>query len=479
MKNVHLIAACGVGMASLAGMMKEKGFRVTGSDANVYPPMSTQLESLGIPLCSPYAAGNIPADAEMVIVGNAVSRDNPECLEAVRRGIPLLSMPQALAEFFLSGKESIVVAGTHGKTTTTSLLAWSLFTLGEDPSFLVGGIPKNFPVSYRVGEGPHFVIEGDEYDTAYFDKGPKFLHYFPKIVLLTGIEFDHADIYRDLSHLKESFRKLVRLIPRDGLLVACADYPEAVSVAAEAACPVVYYAGNPPAVAGNPGVTWEVRSVAENGEFTRFRLVRGAEAHDFALRLPGRHNAANAAAAAIALLHLGYGAQRVSGAFAGYAGVRRRQEVLGEFGGVLVIDDFAHHPTAVRETILAVRVRYPGRRVIAVFEPRSNTSRRRIFQKEFAEALSGADSVVVAGVFGAEKIPLEERLAPEEVTASVRAGGRDAFHIPEVDRIVDHLDKTCRPGDLVLIMSNGGFGGIQGKLAHALGGGHSSTGDLR
>ncbi|HSL92650.1 MAG TPA: Mur ligase domain-containing protein [Candidatus Limnocylindrales bacterium] len=469
MKNVHLIAACGVGMASLAGMMKEKGFRVTGSDANVYPPMSTQLESLGIPLFSPYAAGNIPVDAELVIVGNAVSRDNPECLEAVRRGIPLLSMPQALAEFFLSGKETIVVAGTHGKTTTTSLLAWSLFDLGEDPSFLVGGIPKNFPVSYRVGEGPHFVIEGDEYDTAYFDKGPKFLHYLPKIVLLTGIEFDHADIYRDLSHLVESFRKLVHLIPRDGLLVACADFVEAVSVAAEAACQVVYYAGNPPAVAGNPGETWEVRSIAENGEFTRFRLVRGAEAHDFALRLPGRHNAANAAAAAIALLHLGYGAERVAGALAGYAGVRRRQEVLGEFGGVLAIDDFAHHPTAVRETILAVRARYPGRRVIAVFEPRSNTSRRRIFQREFAEALSGADSVVVAGVFGIDKIPPEERLAPEEVAAAVRARGRDAFHIAEVDRIVAHLGKICRPGDLVLIMSNGGFGGIQGKLAKALG----------
>jgi UDP-N-acetylmuramate: L-alanyl-gamma-D-glutamyl-meso-diaminopimelate ligase len=464
LKNVHLIAACGVGMASLAGMMKEKGFRVTGSDANVYPPMSTQLESLGIPLSSPYTAGNIPADAELVIVGNAVSRDNPECLEAVRRGIPLLSMPQALAEFFLSGKESIVVAGTHGKTTTTSLLAWSLFDLGEDPSFLVGGIPKNFPVSYRVGKGPHFVIEGDEYDTAYFDKGPKFLHYLPKIVLLTGIEFDHADIYRDLSHLVESFRKLVRLIPRDGLLVVCADYPEAVSVAAEAGCPVVSYSGNSREPAGIPEEAWAVRPVAENGEFTRFLLTGAAAAHEFALRLPGRHNAANGAAAAIALLHLGYEAERVARALAGYTGVRRRQEVLGEFGGVLVIDDFAHHPTAVRETILAVRARYPCRRVIAVFEPRSNTSRRRIFQKEFAEALSGADSVVVAGVFGVEKIPPGERLAPEEVAAAVRARGREAFHIPDVDRIVDHLGKSCRPGDLVLIMSNGGFGGIQGKL---------------
>ena len=468
MKNVHLIAACGVGMASLAGMLKEKGFRVSGSDANVYPPMSTQLEALGIPLSSPYAAGNIPEDAELVIVGNAVSRDNAECVEAVRRGIRLLSMPQALAEVFISGKESIVVAGTHGKTTTTSLLAWSLFDLGEDPSFLVGGIPKNFPVSYRVGAGPRFVIEGDEYDTAYFDKGPKFLHYLPKVVLLTGIEFDHADIYRDLAHLKESFRKLVRLIPGDGFLIACADSPDAVSVAGEAACPVAYYAGNPEAADGIPERAWEVRSVSENGDFTRFFLAQGKEKHEFALRLPGRHNAANAAAAAIALFHLGYGTERVARALAGYAGVRRRQEVLGEFGGVLVVDDFAHHPTAVRETILAIRARYPDRRLVAVFEPRSNTSRRRIFQKEFAEALATADSVVVAGVFGLDKIPPGERLAPEEVADAVRARGRDAVYLPEVDRIVEHIGKSCRPGDLVLIMSNGGFGGIQGKLSQAL-----------
>mgnify|MGYP001614764701 CR=1 FL=1 len=468
MKHVHLVAVCGVGMASLAGMLKEKGFRVTGSDVNVYPPMSTQLAALEIPVFSPYAAENIPTNADLVIVGNAVSRDNPECVEVVRRRVPVLSMPQAVAKFFLTGKDSIVVAGTHGKTTTTSLLAWCLFALGEDPSFLVGGVPGNFPVSYRLGSGPRFVIEGDEYDTAYFDKGPKFLHYLPRIVLLTSIEFDHADIYRDLPHLKESFRKLVHLIPRDGLLIACADYPEVVAVASEAACPVTYYAGSPPPPAGLPGGAWEVRTVGENGEFTRFLLERGDEAHELALRLPGRHNAANAAAAAIALLHLGYGADRVAVALSGFTGVRRRQEVLGEFGGVLVIDDFAHHPTAVRETIAAVRARYPGRRITAVFEPRSNTSRRRIFRKEFAEALSGADSVVVAGVFGAEKIPPAERLEPEDVAAAVRASGREAVHIPEVNGIVEWLSATARPGDLILVMSNGGFGGIQEKLARAL-----------
>ena len=468
MNKVHLTAACGVGMASLAGMLKEKGFRVTGSDADVYPPMSLQLEALGVPLSSPYAAGNIPVDADLVVVGNAVSRENPECLEAVRRGVRVLSMPQAVAEFFIAGKESIVVAGTHGKTTTTSLLAWSLFHLDDDPSFLVGGVPRNFPVSYRVGAGPRFVIEGDEYDTAYFDKGPKFLHYLPKIVLLTSIEFDHADIYRDLAHLVESFRKLIRLIPGDGLLVACADYPDVVAVAAEAACPVVYFSLDSAALPDSGVDSWMVRGIAENGGLTSFRIEGRHSAHPFALRLPGRHNAANGAAAAIVLMHLGYGPERAAEALAGFTGVRRRQEELGESGGVLVVDDFAHHPTAVKGTIQAVRARYPGRRITAVFEPRSNTSRRRIFQREFAEALAGADNIIVAGVFGAEKIPAGERLDPEEVAKAVRAAGREAFYIQDVDRIVERLGRTSRPGDLILIMSNGGFGGIQGKLLRML-----------
>jgi UDP-N-acetylmuramate: L-alanyl-gamma-D-glutamyl-meso-diaminopimelate ligase len=468
MKNVHLIAACGVGMASLAGMLKEKGFRVTGSDANVYPPMSTQLETLGIRLSSPYAAGNIPEDTDMVVVGNAVTRDNPEAREAVRRGLPALSMPQAVADFFLGGKESIVVAGTHGKTTITSLLSWSLYALGADPSFLVGGVPRNFPVSYRVGGGPHFVIEGDEYDTAYFDKGPKFLHYRPRIALLTSIEFDHADIYRDLSHLKESFRKLVRILPEDGLLIASADYPDVVDVAGESGCPVWYYRSTPAAGSSLSDPSWVIRTLPEDEDFSPFRLEQGEEKHDFRLRLPGRHNAGNAAAAALVLFRLGYPADQVAEAFLGFDGVRRRQEVVGEFGGVLVVDDFAHHPTAVRETIRAIRARYPGRPVTAVFEPRSNTSRRNIFQREFAEALSDADSVVLAGVFGAEKFPPEERMAPGEVVASIQAGGREAFYIEEVDRIVDHLCAGARPGGLILLMSNGDFGGIRGKLVRAL-----------
>ncbi|MCL1926392.1 MAG: UDP-N-acetylmuramate--L-alanine ligase [Syntrophorhabdaceae bacterium] len=474
MKNAHLIAACGVGMASLAGMLQNKGFRVTGSDANVYPPMSTQLENLGIRLASPYAAENIPADTEMVVVGNAISRGNPEAEEAIRRGLPILSMPQAVAEYFIRDLSSIVVTGTHGKTTASSLCAWSLFALGDDPSFLIGGVPKNFPVSYRVGNGSRFVIEGDEYDTAYFDKGPKFLHYRPKVVLLTSIEFDHADIYKDLPHVRESFRKLVDIIPPDGLLVACADYPDVVRVASGARCPVVYYSTkaddfenhNADIAVGRE--TWSVRVTGESVGMTSFRVGRDGRSFGFRLPLPGLHNAANAAGVALVLMRLGFPFSRIADAFERFAGVRRRQEVVGEFRGVLLIDDFAHHPTAVRETIRAVRARYADRRIIAVFEPRSNTSRRRLFQQRFTEAFAEADSVIVAGVFSADKIPEDERLSPEEIAAGLRGMGRSAECIQEVDGIVSHIAVNCGKGDLVLLMSNGGFGGIRDKLREAL-----------
>ena len=474
MKNVHLIAACGVGMASLAGMLMEKGFRVTGSDANIYPPMSTQLENLGIRLFSPYAAENIPPDTELVIVGNAISRGNPEAEEAIRRGLPILSMPQATAQYFIRDLESIVVTGTHGKTTTASLCAWSLFALGDDPSFFIGGVPKNFPVSYRLGDGPRFVIEGDEYDTAYFDKGPKFLHYRPRIVLLSSIEFDHADIYKDLFQVRESFRKLVAILPPDGLLVACADYPDVVRTASEARCPVIYYSTkgaaseNYNADLASGQETWSVRVTGDTGDKTTFRMERNGQSLDFSLQLPGLHNAANAAGVALILTRLGFPRERIADAFERFEGVRRRQEVVGEFRGVLLMDDFAHHPTAVRETIRAVRARHKDRRVIAVFEPRSNTSRRRVFQREFTEALALADSVIVAGVFSSDKIPEEERLSPEEIVRGIREMGRPAECIQELDDIVKRISGSAAPGDLVLLMSNGGFGGIREKLRESL-----------
>jgi UDP-N-acetylmuramate: L-alanyl-gamma-D-glutamyl-meso-diaminopimelate ligase len=324
-------------------------------------------------------------------------------------------------------------------------------------------------VSYRLGQGRHFVIEGDEYDTAYFDKGPKFLHYRPRIVLLTSVEFDHADIYRDLDHVLESFRKLAAILPPDGLLVACADYPDVVAVAGEARCPVTFYATRDGALPGGRDRTsWSVRGTGESGGMTGFRMEQGGRAVDFRFPLPGLHNAANAAGVAIVLMHLGFLPSVFARTFERFAGIRRRQEVVGEFRGILVVDDFAHHPTAVRETIRAVRARYPDRRMVAVFEPRSNTSRRKVFQREFTSALSEADEVILAGVFGSEKIPPGERLSPEEVAAELRASGRPAHVIPEVDGIVSRLSETCRAGDLVLVMSNGGFGGIQEKLAASL-----------
>ena len=467
--HLHILGICGTFMGGIAALARAAGHRVTGSDRNVYPPMSTQLESLGIRIASPYAAENIPPDADLVVVGNAVSRGNPEAQEAARRGVPTLSMPQAVAQYFIEDRQSIVVAGTHGKTTTTALAAWSLFALGADPSFLVGGVPKNFPVSYRLGQGRHFVIEGDEYDTAYFDKGPKFLHYRPRIVLLTSVEFDHADIYRDLEHVRESFRKLAAIVPPDGLIVACADYPDVVAVARDARCPVVFYATRDGAhPGGREETSWAVRGTGESGGMTGFRMEGMGRALDFRFPLPGLHNAANAAGVAIVLMRLGFSPEEVARTFERFAGIRRRQEVVGEFRGILVVDDFAHHPTAVRETLRAVRDRYPGRRIVAVFEPRSNTSRRKVFQREFTAALSGADEVILAGVFGVEKIPPGERLSPEEVAAALRASGRPAQVIPEVDGIVSRLSETCRAGDLVLVMSNGGFGGIQEKLAAAL-----------
>jgi UDP-N-acetylmuramate: L-alanyl-gamma-D-glutamyl-meso-diaminopimelate ligase len=471
-KKVHLIAACGVGMGSLAGMLKEAGYEVTGSDGDVYPPMSDQLERIGIRLMTPYRPENVPADADFVVIGNTVPRTNVESAEAERRGLPLHSMPSALEELFLADREVLVVAGTHGKTTTTSMAAHALFDLSDDPSFLVGGVPGNFPVSYRLGKGRRFVIEGDEYDTAWFDKGPKFLHYNPKQVILTSVEFDHADIYRDLDHMKESFRKLVEIVPAEGLLVACADYPAAVEVAAGAKCPVVFYGrGERPPSLPAAAPYRRVEVLPPEGTMTPFRIAgEGTEGdEEYRLPVPGGHNAENGAAVALVLRALGFPAERIAAAFGRFRGVARRQEELGEFHGVLVVDDFAHHPTAVRETIDAVRGRWPGRRVVAVFEPRSNTSRRKVFQEEFAQALSRADEVVIAPVFAPEKVPAGELLDPEEVARRVRERGKESHHLRSVEEIVGYLSGSTGKGDLVLLMSNGGFGGMRTRLPAALG----------
>ncbi len=461
--RIHLIAVCGTGMASLAGLLKEKGFEVTGSDTNVYPPMSDQLASLGIPVQIGYRAENVTVTRpDLVVVGNAISKGNIEVEEVQKRNIPLLSMPQALSRFFLEDRLPIVITGTHGKTTTASLLAWTLERGGRSPGFFVGGILKNFSRSYQLGTGKPFILEGDEYDTAFFDKGPKFLHYRPQMLILNAVEFDHADIYRDLDHLLESFSKLIDLMPKEGLIVADRESANVRNLIAKAPCRVITF-----------GFGKEADLTAADlsfGEKSRFRLLKnGREIGLFESPLPGRHNLKNLLGVIGVALELGLNPSEIREALASFEGIKRRQEVLAEIGGITVIDDFAHHPTAVRETLEALRGKYGPRRLWAVFEPRSNTTRRNIFQKEFASAFDPADRVLFAAPYLPEKIPEAERLHPEEVVDDLKARGKNARYVPSIDEIVALLKKEGRSGDVICLMSNGGFGGIYDKILRRLG----------
>ena len=452
-------------MATLAAMLKRKGLAVRGSDHDVYPPMSTLLEREGIPILNGYDARHITTDLDLVIVGNAISRGNPELEEVLDRKIRYCSLPEAVREHFLCGARSIVVAGTHGKTTTTALAGWLLVHAGLDPSVLVGGVAANLGeggASYRLGHGRDFVIEGDEYDSAFFDKTAKFLKYLPDIAVIANIEFDHADIYEDIDAVRLAFRRLANLVPRSGLLLLGADSPDAAALSAAARSRVETFGLA-------EGAGWLAYDLSSSPAGMTFRVQhRGVPLGVFEIPMPGSHNVKNALAAMAIAAEVGVDAGTMRGGLLSFAGVKRRLETVGSVRGVTVLDDFAHHPTAVGETIRAVRARYPGRRIVAVFEPRSNTSRRKVFQREFTAALSEADEVILAGVFGAEKIPAHERLSPGEVVAELCASGRPAQVIPEVDGIVSRLAETCRQGDLILIMSNGGFGGIQEKLKTAL-----------
>jgi UDP-N-acetylmuramate: L-alanyl-gamma-D-glutamyl-meso-diaminopimelate ligase len=458
-RHVHLIAIAGTGMGSLACMLADQGFRVTGSDTDVYPPMSEQLATAGIPVEKGYAPEHVLAERpDLVVIGNAVRRENPEARAAIDAGIPYISFPDAVHLFFLRGKHSVVVAGTHGKTTTTSLVAWILTHAGRDPSALIGGVAENFGGSVRLGEGEHFVIEGDEYDTAFFDKTPKFLHYAPRSLLFTSCEFDHADIYDSLEAVQAAFVKLVELVPRDGRIVAATDDPRVRQVLAPAVASVEGYGFGEQAL-------WRASDVAFDRDGTGFTVWRGEERLARA-RLPmfGRHNVENALGA-IALVHgLGVPADRAAAALIEFRGVRRRQELRGEAAGVKVFDDFAHHPTAVRETLAAFRARFPGHVLWAVFEPRTNTSRRSFFQNDYVDALAAADRVVLAGVFRAEQIAEQDRLQPERLVEALRERKVDAVHLPDVDEIIEHLVRNRTGRDVALIMSNGAFGGIWERL---------------
>jgi UDP-N-acetylmuramate: L-alanyl-gamma-D-glutamyl-meso-diaminopimelate ligase len=461
-KHVHVIGIGGSAMAPLAGMLREHGFRVTGSDSGVYPPASTLLESLGIAFYNSFDAAHLQPAPDLVVVGNIIARGNPELEEVLDRKIPYRSLPEILEEIFLPGRHSIVVSGTHGKTTTTAMLAWIFHSAGKRPNFLVGGVAENFGKSYGLGGGSEFILEGDEYETAFWDRGPKFFHYHPDDLIITSLEFDHADIYADFETYQLAFGRLVNLVPRHGRVVIWGDTedsgPALRQAASKAFCPVETYGFS----AGND---WIARDVAVDGEMTRFRLFcRGKEIGEFSLAATGRHNVLNATAAIAVANGRGIGVEMLGKALATFRNVKRRMDVKGEYGGILVVDDFAHHPTAVRATIEAARSRWPKRRLWAILEPRSNSMRRKVFQESLPKALALADRVVLGGVFRAQQLGNENRLDPESVAASVRELGRDARAFAGSEDIAEFLSKEGQAGDLVLIMSNGSFDGLCEKL---------------
>jgi len=475
-RHIHLIGICGTAMASLAGMLKRRGFHVTGSDAAAYPPMSDFLASLSIPLAQPFAASNLAPRPDVVVVGNAISRGNIELEYVLDQRIPFCSLPQILHDEFLRGKEVLVVAGTHGKTTTTSMLSWIFDQAGTQPSFLIGGIAENFGSSFQLGQGKHFILEGDEYDTAFFDKGPKFLHYFPDAVILTSVEFDHADIYKDLDAVETAFKRLVNLIPGRGRIVALDTGESIERCLARAFCPVERYGTSKAA-------SWQVTNLQLNPTATSWSVLRnGNPWADFEFSLGGEYNVMNATAAAALASGCGIPKDKIMAALKTFKSVKRRLEVRAQVNGITIIDDFAHHPTAIAGTLKALRARYPGARLWAILEPRSNTLRRNVFQNELATSLAVADEVVVANVFKSESIPPQERMDVVALAASVKRQGRRARIVPDADEIVQTVAPEMRSGDVVAILSNGGFGGIYEKLPQrlrALAGGASGNHPLK
>ena len=461
-RRIHLIAVCGTAMGALACMLKDLGYEVTGSDQKVYPPMSRFLAARGIPVMDGFRAENLAYGPDLVVVGNAVPRVNPEAVECERLGLPYCSMPQAINRFVASGKQTLMVTGTHGKTTTSALLAWVLQTAGRDPSFVIGGILKDFDSNYRLGQGRDIVIEGDEYDTAFFDKGPKFLHYVPTVTVLTSIEFDHADIYRDLAHVKSAFRGLVDRLDRDSLLVACDGDAAIDEVIAGTPAPVQRYGSA-------DGSDWRLGPTRVDPPWTAFEVLRaGSSFGRFRTPMIGRHNLLNALSVVAVADHLGIPVAALAEALETFQGIRRRQEIRGEKRGILVMDDFAHHPTAVRETIAAVRSAYPGRRLIAVFEPRTNSSMRKVFQPVYPQSFDGADRICIRKPSMLEKVPEAERFSAEALVAELQGQGRDAAFFADTDSIIASVVATGRSGDVVLIMSNGGFDNIHERLLEAL-----------
>jgi len=452
-------------MSPLAGMLRERGYKVTGSDAGVYPPASTFLESLGIEYATSFDAKNLTPAPDLIVVGNAISRGNVEVEEMLDRRLAHRSLPEILEEEFLPGKHSIVVSGTHGKTTTTAMLAWIFHVAGKHPNFLVGGIAENFGKSYGLAGGPEFILEGDEYDSAYWDKAAKFLHYAPDDLIITSVEFDHADIYTDFAVYQLAFKRLVNLVPRRGRVIVWGDAAagEAPRAAVEKAfCPVITYGFD----ATNDWIASEVKMVDEQ---MYFRVEFKGELYgEFTLPASGRHNVLNALAALIVAQGRGIRTEFIRSALATFQSVKRRMDVKGEVDGILVVDDFAHHPTAIRATIEAARLRWPKRRVWAILEPRSNSMRRRVFQDALPQALALGDRVILGGVHRAGQLADEQRLDPETITTAVEKLGKDARVLPSADGIAEFLAGEAQPNDLLLVMSNGSFDGLCEKLLKRL-----------
>ena len=461
--HIHLLGIAGSAMSPVAGMLKERGYQVTGSDVHVYPPASALLDSLGIHWNEGYRAENLRPAPDLAVIGNAISRGNPEVEYILDEKIPYCSMAQLIEEYFLAGKSSIVVAGTHGKTTTTAMLAWIFQVAGRRPDFLIGGVAPNFgDGSYGLGGGEEFIIEGDEYDTAFFDKAPKFLHYHPEQLILTSLEFDHADIYPDLASIELQFRRLVNLVPRRGRILIWGESPELRGAVAKAFCPVETF-----------GLTadcdWCAGDIVWHDSATEFRVAyRQNEVVRIRIPVAGRHNVLDALAATALAYGRGVECDAIAHALATFRSVRRRMEVKGEAGGILVVEDFAHHPTAIRLTLEAARTRWPGRKVWAAVEPRSNTMRRRVFQDTLPDALALADAVLLGAVNRAQLLEEGERLSPEAIAEAVRGRGRDAKAFDSAADIAEHIASNASAGDLILVMSNGSFDGLTFKLLERL-----------
>jgi UDP-N-acetylmuramate: L-alanyl-gamma-D-glutamyl-meso-diaminopimelate ligase len=473
-RRIHLIGICGTAMASLAGMLKESGYHVRGSDQNVYPPMSTELEKLNIEVLSGYHEKNLDWGPDLVIIGNALSRGNPEIERVLDERLLYCSMPEAVKEFFLRGRECIVVAGTHGKTTTTSILSWVFECAGLKPNFLIGGVAQNFSRSYQFSGGPYFIIEGDEYDTAFFDKGPKFLHYLPQTVLLNNVEYDHADIYPDVEAVRLSFRRLINIIPRNGALIANHDDPVVEELTRGAFCEVRSFGLH--AEGGHPYSSTPLRrngltasGICVLGSGTQFSVKSGDHLlFECSIRLFGDFNVLNTLGAITTALRYDIPTEKIREALGSFQSVRRRMEIRGIANGVTVIDDFAHHPTAIRQTLQGIRSRFPNARIWAVVEPRSATMRRNVFEGDLARSFSNADEVILAELFYPEKIKAEQRLSPQRVIEEILASGKSAQFIPDAHHIVKECVLLTRPGDIIVVFSNGSFDNIHEKLLNGL-----------